>query len=236
MPKAASAATVRTFIEKLLVAAELFRRGRPFQAPGNGNARSCSSLRPGTRAKAVFRAGACRTAELPGRSGQKRLVSVRPSDHPDFFRFPAPEGRSRESTIRLDREGRFFHDEELVTHRGMARAFASWIARHPDDGRFILTNGYDWTYFTVEGTPYFVEGIRRDPTGPVLVLFDGSEEPLDPAALRLDEDGIFRTTVKGGSFEARFSRRAQLELSSWLEENDDGSISLVTSGSRVRLS
>jgi hypothetical protein len=160
---------------------------------------------------------------------------VRPADHPDFFRFPAPEGRSRESTIRLDREGRFFHDGELVTHRGMARAFASWIARHPDDGRFILTNGYDWTYFTVEGTPYFVDGIRAERDRPVLVLFDGSEEPLDPTALRLGEDGIFRATVKGGSLEARFSQSAQLELASWLEENDDGSISLVTSGSRVRV-
>jgi hypothetical protein len=161
---------------------------------------------------------------------------MRPADHPDFFRFPAPEGRSRESTIRLDREGRFLHDGELVTHRAMQRAFARWIARHPDDGRFILTNGYDWTYFTVEGTPFFVDGVRRDPAGPVLVLFDGSEERLEPAALRLDEDGIFRTTVKGGAFEARFSRNAQLELASWLEENDDGSISFVTSGVRVRVS
>jgi hypothetical protein len=161
---------------------------------------------------------------------------VRPADHPDFFRLPPPEGRSRESTIRLDAAGRFFHDGERVTHRGMARAFASWIARHPDDGRFILTNGYDWTYFTVEGTPFFVEGVRRDPSGPVLALFDGSEEPLVPTALRLDDDGIFRTTVKGGAFEARFSRTAQLELSSWLEENDDGSISFVTSSARVRVS
>jgi hypothetical protein len=161
---------------------------------------------------------------------------VRPADHPDFFRLPAPEGRSRESTIRLDREGRFFHDGEPVTHRGMARAFASWIAHHPDDGRFILTNGYDWTYFTVEGTPFFVVGVRRDAAGPVLLLFDGSEEPLDPGALHLDEDGIFRTTVKGGSFDARFSRNAQLELASWLEENDDGSISFVASGARTRVS
>ena len=64
----------------------------------------------------------------------------------------------------------------------------------------------------------------------------GSEEPLDPVALRLDEDGIFRTTVKAGAFEARFSRNAQLELAGWLEENDDGSISLVTSSARVRVS
>ena len=160
---------------------------------------------------------------------------MRPGDHPDFFRLPAPEGRSRESTIRLDRDGRFFHDGELVTHRGMARAFASWIARHPDDGRFILTNGYDWTYFTVEGAPYFVEAVRATASGPVLVLFDGSEQPLDPKALRLDDDGVFATTVKEGAFEARFSRAAQLELAEWLEQNSDGSVELVISGKRTRV-
>jgi hypothetical protein len=156
---------------------------------------------------------------------------MRPGDHPDFFRLPAPEGRSRESSIRLDRDGRFFHDGELVTHRGMARAFASWIARHPDDGRFILTNGYDWTYFTVEGTPYFVEGVRAGTDGPVLVLFDGTEEPLDPKTLVLDADGVFSTRVKAG-FAARFLRNAQLELAPWLVEESDGSVVLSTPGSR----
>ena len=160
---------------------------------------------------------------------------MRPADHPDFFRFPAPEGRSRESTIRLDPEGRFFHDGEPVTHRPMARAFASWIARHPDDGRFILTNGYDWTYFTVEGAPYFVESVHDGKDGPVLALFDGSEEPLDPGTLRLDGDGIFWTTVKSGAFDARFSRSAQLALSPWLEQEGDGGVSLVTPRGRARI-
>jgi hypothetical protein len=159
---------------------------------------------------------------------------MRPGDHPDFFRLPPPEGRSRESTIRLDPEGRFFHDGALVTHPGMARAFASWIARHPDDGRFILTNGYDWTYFTVDGAAYFVEGVKRGADGPVLVLFDGSEEPLDPKTLKLGDDGVFRATVKSGAFDARFSRSAQLELAPWLDEGSDG-VSLVTPLGRARI-
>ena len=39
---------------------------------------------------------------------------MKPGDHPEFFRFPAPEGRSRESTIRLDAEGTFHHDEAVT--------------------------------------------------------------------------------------------------------------------------
>src|SRR5580700_1822488 len=67
-------------------------------------------------------------------------TDMRPADHPDFFRIAPPEGRSRESTIRLDAEGRFFHEGARVEHPRLEAAMHTWIARHPDDGRFILTN------------------------------------------------------------------------------------------------
>ena len=67
-----------------------------------------------------------------------------PGDHPDFYRLAPPPGASRESTIVLDGEGRFWHDGEHVDHPALEQALRSWIGRHPDDGRLILTNGYDW--------------------------------------------------------------------------------------------
>lgn len=108
----------------------------------------------------------------------------------------------------------------------MARAFASWITRHPDDGRFILSNGFDWTYFQVEATPFFVVGVSALPAGaPRITLFDGSEEVLDPAALWV-EAGAFHTRVKHGAFVARFSRQAQIALGEWLVEAENGSPAL----------
>jgi len=160
---------------------------------------------------------------------------MKPSEHPDFFRLPPPPGRSRESTIVLDAEGRFFHDGAPVEHAGMKRAFASWIARHPDDGRFILTNGWDFCYFAVEGAPFFVEGIRATERAITLLLFDGSEEPLDPKTLTLDENGALWTTVKNGAFVARFSRSAQLALEPFLEEGADGKPVLSILGVRYEL-
>lgn len=135
----------------------------------------------------------------------------------------------------LDGEGRFVHDGAPVEHAGMARAFASWIARHPDDGRFILTNGYDWTYFTVEDVPFFVEAVKDVEGAPWLVLSDGSDEPLEPATLRSGPSGALYLRVKNGAFDARFQRFAQLGLAPWLAETPDGGVSLVISGVRYNV-
>jgi uncharacterized protein len=139
------------------------------------------------------------------------VSSVKPGDHPDFYRFAPPPGASRDSTIVLDAEGRFWHDGALVDHPALDRALRSWIARHPDDGRLILTNGYDWCYFRVDDAPFLVTALH-DGTEPTLVLFDDTEEPLDPDTLSIGEGGVVYARVKKGAFEARFSRHAQTQL------------------------
>jgi hypothetical protein len=160
---------------------------------------------------------------------------VKPGDHPEFFRFPAPEGRSRESSIVLDAEGRFWHDGAAVEHPGLAAAFHTWIDRHPDDGRYILTNGYDWTYFTVEDAPYFVRALRVEPERVVLLLSDASEEAWNPGASRIGQGGAVYATIKGGAprgpFEAKFTRHAQASLAPLLTE-DAGGMPAVCIGRR----
>jgi uncharacterized protein len=147
---------------------------------------------------------------------------TKPGDHPEFFRFPAPEGRSRESTIRLDGEGRFFHAGEQVEHAKLAAAMHTWISRHPDDGRYILTNGYDWTYFTVEDAPFFVRAVKLDGGRVTLALSDGTEEPWDPRESEIAPSGAIYTSVKGsakgGPFRAKFTRHAQASLAPVLTE------------------
>jgi hypothetical protein len=141
---------------------------------------------------------------------------VKPGDHPEFFRFPAPEGASRESTIRLDAEGRFFHEGSLVEHPGLAAALSTWIRRHPDDGRFILSNGYDWTYFSVEDAPFFVRRVDREGARVWLELSDGTREEWDPARSFVGEGSALyaevKSTSEGGPFLAKFTRHAQASL------------------------
>ena len=160
---------------------------------------------------------------------------MRPGDHPEFFRFPAPEGRSRESSIVLDAEGRFHHEGLVVEHAGMARAFASWIDIHPDDARFILNNGYDWSYFQVEDVPFFVLGLREQAGELQLMLSDGSESPLRPGSLTVGARGALYTVVKNGKFRARFSQAAQTALAPWLSEDENGRYFLEIAGRRHAL-
>ncbi len=156
---------------------------------------------------------------------------------PEFFTRPPPPGRSRESTITLDADGRFRHDGDLVEHPRLAEAMHTWIDRHPLDGRPILNNGYDWTYFTVVDVPYFVRSVLDDGAGfPLVVLSDGSTEPLS-TQVRLGAHDTLYVQVKGaapgGPSEARFSRHAQAALGPYLVEHDAGS-SGETVGLRTR--
>ncbi len=149
-----------------------------------------------------------------------------PLDHPDFFRRAPPPGQSRESTIVLDGEGRFWHAGELVRHPGMQEAFASWISRHPDDGRHILCNGYDWSYFSVRDVPFFVRGLSPGAKGLVLRLSDRTEELLDPSSLRVGARDALYCKVKGGRFDARFMPAAQVALLPFVTEAPSGELGL----------
>ncbi len=159
------------------------------------------------------------------------MGSVKPGEHPEFFRFPAPEGRSRESTIVLKADGHFEHEGARVEHRKLEQAMHTWVSRHPDNGRYILTNGYDWTYFTVEDAPFFVRHLLpaddvaiTDDTPVTLVLSDGTEEQLAPARVTVGADGALYASVKaaapGGPFEAKFTRHAQTSLARFLRPDD----------------
>jgi uncharacterized protein len=134
----------------------------------------------------------------------------------------APFPFTRESSIRLDVEGHFWHEGARVDHPKLATAMASWISKHPTDGRWVLENGYDWCYLTIEDVPLWVRSARIDGDVIVSTLSDGSEERIDPRSLTVDETGALRCVVKrasrGGPYPAKFARHAQLAMGERLRE------------------
>ena len=125
---------------------------------------------------------------------------------------PPKRWHTREdSGLVLDRDLNWIHDGERITHPKIIEAFNQGLVP-TDDGRFQLRIGNDWAYVSVEGAAYRVNAIDTDETRVYLRLSDRTGEALDPATLRLGEDGVLVARVKGDRADARFSRDAQYAL------------------------
>jgi hypothetical protein len=124
----------------------------------------------------------------------------------------------RRSGIRLDADGRFWHEGGEITHAGMRAAFFRWLDRNPDGKWVLRLDEKRFVYLDVEDTPFVVRSIRWDCEVAHAVLSDGSEEPIDLATLRLDGERAY-ATVKG-RFPARLSTQAWAALADRLHEHD----------------
>jgi hypothetical protein len=158
---------------------------------------------------------------------------------------PAPDAawleKLRQSGIRVDREGRFIHEGEAVTHEGLKAALFRWLDRLPPDDpaargrRYVLRlDERRFAYLDVEDTPLVARAARADGAAIVLSLSDGSEEPLDPETLTVDGEGVLRALVRGGRIEARLASSAAAALADRLGEID-GRPTLTLAGRRYPL-
>lgn len=146
----------------------------------------------------------------------------------------APFPLSRETTIRIDRDGEFWHDGERVQNDKLARAFARWVDVDPESGRYILKNEVDWCFVTVDDAPLVVRALEVGPGGELRVaLSDGTTEPLDLATLRVDEDDVPYCDVRGGALPARFSRAAAFALLERVRVAEEGALRLSAGGGEV---
>jgi uncharacterized protein len=124
----------------------------------------------------------------------------------------------RRSGLRLDAEGRFWHEGQEVTHHGLRAAFFRWLDRNPD-GRYVLRlDERRFVYLEVDDAPFLVRSLRWEGDRALAVLSDGSEEPLDLSAVHL-QDGVAYSRVKG-KFDARLSTAAWTTLGERITERD----------------
>jgi hypothetical protein len=128
------------------------------------------------------------------------------NDAPPPFRF------TRESRIRIDADGRVWHEGEPVLHEGLARALASWVDFDDAAGRYVMRNSLDWCFVTVDRTPLVVRRVVPRDGSFDLELSDGSTEPLRPETLRVAPDGAVYTYAREGSLLAGFDRAAAFAL------------------------
>src|SRR6516225_2912118 len=89
----------------------------------------------------------------------------------------------RRSGIRLDAEGRFWHEGQEVTHHGLRAAFWRWLDQNPD-GRYVLRlDERRFVYLDVDDAPFVVRSLRWQDDQAIARLSDDTEEVLDLAKL-----------------------------------------------------
>ena len=127
----------------------------------------------------------------------------------------------RQSGLRLDREGRWWHQGEQVLHRRLARALSCWLDRD-DDGRYILRlDEQRYAYVEVEDAPFQVLTLEARGEALWITLSDGSEEELAYETLAEGAGGALYCQAKG-RFNARLSRQAQHLLAPYVEQAAEG--------------
>jgi hypothetical protein len=142
--------------------------------------------------------------------------------------------RLRQSGIRLDADGRFWHDGAEVTHAGLRAALYRWLDRNPD-GRYVLRlDEHRFVYLDVEDAPFVIRSLRWEGDRARVRLADDSEEELDYASVRVAASGVAYARVKG-RFEGRFARAAWGGLQEHLVERDGATV-LEAAGSTFTLS
>jgi hypothetical protein len=126
----------------------------------------------------------------------------------------------RQSGIRLDGDGRFWHEGAEVTHGGMRAAFWRWLDRNPD-GRWVLRlDDKRFVYLDVDDAPFVARSARWEGDRAILRLSDDSEEELAYATLHLGANGQPYCVVKG-RFPARVGTAAWNTLAAHI---DDGAL------------
>lgn len=132
-----------------------------------------------------------------------------------------------DSGLKLDRQQRWWHDDEPIEHPNIIEAFNRGL-KVMDDGRYQLHFGKDWAYVQVEGCAFQVVAVDEAEGGKLSVrLSDRTGEWLDAASLELDEEGVATVKVKDGKARARFSRDAQYQLGQYLVEEGDRVVLVV---------
>ena len=121
--------------------------------------------------------------------------------------------------LRIDADGDWYDEGVQVTHPGILANLQSNLKKD-GAGYFIQTRAR--IPVRVDDVPWVVTRVEHRGETLHALLNDGTDEPVDPATIRLGARGIPYCSVKGRAFDARFSRAAAFQLLS-LADYDEGS-------------
>jgi len=111
--------------------------------------------------------------------------------------------------LRIDADGAWYDGGVEITHAGILANLRGNLRRDAA-GYFIQTRVR--IPVRVDDVPLLVTRVERREDTLRVWLNDGEEENVDPATLRVGAGDVPYCAVKGGTFEARFTRAAAFQL------------------------
>lgn len=151
---------------------------------------------------------------------------------------PVPFRFTRESRIRIDREGHVWHEGERVENPRLARALASWVDWDPATARWVLRHELDWCFVTVDHTPFVVRAVKfveGDPPRLEVERSDGLRETLDLDTVFVDPEGPVYAYLRGARLLGRFDRASAFAFLEHVDFGPAGGVELVAGGRRFPL-
>jgi len=141
----------------------------------------------------------------------------------------APPPEWKVPKLRIDVNGDWFDDDVEVTHPGVLANLRANLRRDAQ-GYFIQTRVR--IPVDVADAPLVVVRFERSDGGFMAFLNDGTQERIEPPALRIGPGDIPYCAVRNGTFEARFSRAAAYQLLGMAEYDERTGRGVLRHGTR----
>ena len=135
----------------------------------------------------------------------------------------------RSVPLRIDEEGRWFHDGVAFRHTRLAAVFSAGLDLDPQTGEAIVRIGQRFCYVECVGTPFLVLRLDTTQSPPIAVLNNGDDRDLASASFVETEDRLAIEWSDGRW--ARLSRGVYTRLGHQIQESEHGFV-VVLSGQR----
>lgn len=122
----------------------------------------------------------------------------------------------RSLDLRMDREGRWYHEGERFEHARLIALFDRGIDAHPESGEPIVHIGDKWCYFTADDTPFIVRRLESTADGLIAHLNNSEVHPIPAVGFEADGDHVYVPLAPHRR--ARLDRDSQNQLWGWLVE------------------
>lgn len=143
----------------------------------------------------------------------------------------ALEHLRRSIDLRLDAEGRWWHEGAPFEHPGVVALFDRGLDTHPETGEAIVRVGDQWAYVRVDDTPFVVRRLVEGEGGLWAELNNGERHEVPGDAFEAGAAGVVYLALTPRR-RARLARTAQAALAPRIEAQADGTL-VVRAGDRV---